>query len=85
MSETLSICDQVDKALWERHRHFQRKGEECPLLTIVFNPPSYASFKHEMSKMQFMAVEIVGRVDKYRGATIGCTWKQVEPFRVVER
>jgi hypothetical protein len=85
MSETLNICSQVDKALWEHHRRYQVLGEETPFVTVVFRPEAYANFKHEISRYQMAAMEIGTRVDRYRGATIGVVHNQQEPFRVVER
>jgi hypothetical protein len=85
MSETVNICSRVDKALWEHDRKYHMAGEETPFRTVVFRPDAYASFKHEMSRQQFIAIEILGRVDKYRGATIGCVWNQTEAVRIVER
>lgn len=85
MSETVSICRQVDKALWEHDRKYQMAGEDTPFLTVVFRPDAYADFRRAMSRYQFMDMEACARVDKYRGATIGVVIGQAESFRVVER
>jgi hypothetical protein len=85
MSETTSICSQVDKALWENDRKYCMAGKETPFRTVVFCPEAYANFRHELARHQMAAMDLGTKVKRYRGATIGVVHNQQEHFRVVER